>query len=396
MDDEHAEGNLPVLTAWDAGQALHRRPAEPQRDARRLSVILPTYNERRNIAVAVERIDRALSGTGVAYEIIVVDDDSPDHTWEEVESLARRRGDLHLIRRLGRRGLSSAVVEGFSAATGNVLAVMDADLQHDADLLPAMVSAAGAPGVDLVIATRYGQGGSAGDWTRGRLLLSRLATVLSWAVVRTRVSDPMSGYFLIASHAWRDVASRLNPRGFKILLEIIARSPPLVCREIGYTFQPRLHGASKLDGAVGISYLSSLVELSVDRFIDRRILCYGLVGAGGAGVNLATVRLLHDDMGVHVTAALAAAIGASMVSNFLLNNFITFSDRHRSGLPSLLRGLASFSAVSSIGAAINLVVANFAIRALDMNLYAGAVLGILVATVWNFRANRDITWRIAR
>ena len=365
------------------------------RGTRRLSVILPTYNERRNIAAAVESIDRALSGTAVGYEIIVVDDDSPDRTWEEVESLARHRADLHLIRRVGRRGLSSAVVEGFSAATGDVLAVMDADLQHDASLLPAMVQAAGAPGTDLVVATRYAQGGSAGDWTLGRRFLSRLATVLSWAVVRTRVSDPMSGYFLIAAHTWRDVSARLDPRGFKILLEIIARSPPLACREIGYTFRPRRHGASKLDSAVGISYLRSLYDLSLGRFIDRRMLSFGLVGLSGAAVNLATVRLLHDVLRLGVTAALASAIGTAMVSNFLLNNFITYSDRHRSGLPSLLKGFASFAAISSAGAAINLAVARYSIRALDLNIYVGVVLGIVVATAWNFRASRAVTWRTA-
>jgi dolichol-phosphate mannosyltransferase len=252
-----------MIAALETAPAISAEASGQESGARRLSIVLPTYNERESIIAALERIDHALAATGLPYEIIVVDDDSPDGTWARVESLARVRRDLHLIRRVGRRGLSSAVAEGFSAARGELLVVMDADLQHDAGVLPAMVHAAGEPGVDLVVATRYALGGSTGNWTLGRRLLSRLATILSWSVVRTRVSDPMSGYFLIARHSWREMSSQLNLRGFKILLEIIARSPPLDCREIGYTFRSRLHGASKLDGGVGIAYLRALYDLSV-------------------------------------------------------------------------------------------------------------------------------------
>jgi dolichol-phosphate mannosyltransferase len=282
-----------MIATLEAAPAISEGASERDPVARRLSIILPTYNERESIFSALERIDFALAATGLPYEIIVVDDDSPDGTWERVESLARVRRDLRLIRRLGRRGLSSAVVEGFSAARGELLVVMDADLQHDAGVLPAMVHAAGEPGVDLVVATRYSLGGTTGDWTIGRRLLSRLATILAWSVVWTRVSDPMSGYFLIASHAWREASSQLNPRGFKILLEIIARSPQIGCREIGYTFRSRLHGESKLNGGVGIAYLRALYDLSFNRMMTLGALSYCLVGASTSHVGLALLRFLH-------------------------------------------------------------------------------------------------------
>jgi dolichol-phosphate mannosyltransferase len=359
----------------------------------RLSIILPTYNERENVILAVERIDKALESAKIEYEIVVVDDDSPDSTWEQVEDLSRTRHNIHLIRRIGRKGLSSAVVEGFAAARGELLGVMDADLQHDASILPAMLDCAGEPNVDLVVATRYSRGGSTGDWIIWRWLLSKTATAMSWLVIRTRVSDPMSGYFFISSRSWRNVARRLNPRGFKILLEIITRSKPLKFREVGYTFQPRQFGESKLDTSVGVAYLRALYDLSCGRVVPLRLLLYCVVGVSGVAVNLCILWIVNRRLQVDGVRALVFAISASMLSNFLLNNFITFGNRRRYGWQAILSGLALFVIICSVGAVMNFAIARFAFGRLGFNIYVADIVGIAVSTAWNFSLNREYTWK---
>ncbi len=362
----------------------------------RLSIVLPTYNERENILPCIARIDEALQGAGITYEVVVVDDDSPDRTWEIAEELSRKRTDIHLIRRIGRRGLSSAVVEGFAAANGELLLVMDADLQHDAGILPKMANSASEAGVDLVVATRYAQGGSTGVWSRKRWLLSRLATIMSWLVIRTRVSDPMSGFFLVSRAVWSEVAPRVDARGFKILLEIIARTRPLGFREIGYTFSIRQHGESKLDSGVGIAYLRALYGLSFGRIISLRLLLYCFVGASGVVVNLGVVWLLHRHFGLSENVSLISGIATAMLSNFALNNFITFGDRRRQGTRALVIGILLFTLISSGGAVINYSVARFMMGMFGLGIFVSDLIGIVFATIWNFSLNRHITWKKPR
>jgi dolichol-phosphate mannosyltransferase len=361
-----------------------------------LSVVLPTYNEQANIRLAIERIDKALAeavaSIGLVYEIIVVDDDSPDRTWEVVEGLVRTRDNLHLIRRIGRRGLSSAVIEGFQSGNGRLLAVMDADLQHDATILGTMTLKALDAGADLVVATRYAKDGGTGDWNFFRKLLSRIATLMSRLVMRTRVSDPMSGYFLVTAKAFAAVSQQVNQRGFKILLEILARSPPLAAQEVPYVFTPRLHGESKLDSGVGIAYLRALYDLSFGKVIPLRFLLYCMVGASGVVVNLGVLWLLRGYFKFDQHTSLLAAIATSILSNYLLNNFITFSDRKRSGMVALT-GLALFCLVSSGGALINYSVSTLFASTIQMNIYVADLLGIVLATIWNYTLNRLYTWQ---
>jgi dolichol-phosphate mannosyltransferase len=357
-----------------------------------VSVVLPTFNERANLPLAIGRIDAALQPTGLAHEIIVVDDDSPDRTWSLAEQLIATRSDLHLIRRIGRRGLSSAVVEGLRSARGELLVVMDADLQHDAGILAAMVDRARS-GAELVVATRYADGGGSSRWPFRRLLLSRLATLLSRLAVRTRVSDPLSGYFLISRAAFAAVADRLDPRGFKILLEIIARSAPLAVAEAGYTFGARQHGESKLDSGVGLAYLRALYDLSLGRALPLRFLLYCLVGASGVAVNLGVLWLLRSQAALDDGASLTCAIGASMLSNFALNNLLTFADRRRQGPRALAAGLALFVVIGSAGALINFSVTLLLATRLQADLYLADLAGIALSTIWNYSLNRHITWK---
>jgi dolichol-phosphate mannosyltransferase len=357
--------------------------------------VLPTYNERANLAEAIRRIDAALLPGGLAFDITVVDDDSPDGTWALAEDLMRGRPGLHLIRRVGRRGLSSAIVEGLRSARGDLLVVMDADLQHDAGILARLVDEARAGGA-LVVATRYADGGQTGAWSWWRWLLSRAATVLSRLVIRSPVSDPMSGYFLITRAAFAGVAERLDPRGFKILLEIIARSAPLAVREVGYTFATRQAGDSKLDRGVALAYLRALYDLSLGRVLPLRFILYCLVGASGVLVNLGMLTALRRTTRLDDEVVLTVAIITTMVSNFALNNVITFADRRQQGVLAFLRGLLLFIAISSTGALINFSVSIFLAHRAGWDLAWADLVGIALAAVWNYSLNRTVTWRERR
>src|SRR3989344_2721732 len=221
-----------------------------------LSLILPTYNEALNLPELLPKIRSVLSQ--VPHEIIIVDDDSPDHTWKVAQELAEKLGDVHVIRRIGRRGLSSAVIEGFLSAKGDVLAVMDADGQHDMGLLAALHQEVTKNG-GIAIGSRYVSGGSVGEWDERRYMLSRIATRMAIGLCAVKVNDPMSGFFAIERSAFEDIHPRLNPKGFKILLDLLvhARKGTTV-NELPFSFGVRTHGESKLSRRVQLEFLEYL------------------------------------------------------------------------------------------------------------------------------------------
>lgn len=228
----------------------------------RLSLILPTYNEAENI----EALCKALASiVREGDEVFVVDDDSPDRTWEKAEELRGTYPWLRVLRRIGRRGLSSAVMEGFEAATGDVLAVMDADLQHDPHVLRALADGIEA-GATVAVASRYRAGGSTGPWAANRKLLSRAGTGLASLLLPVHTTDPMSGFFAVRAEAFRPVAGRMHPRGFKILLELLSVLPQTsTVFEAPLHFQPRVHGMSKMSGKVLFAFGFQLLLLFLRR-----------------------------------------------------------------------------------------------------------------------------------
>jgi dolichol-phosphate mannosyltransferase len=354
-----------------------------------LSVIVPTYNEKSNIATLIMRIIQALEGH-LLFEIWVVDDDSPDKTWAVVKDISQRDPRVHLLRRIGRRGLSSAVVEGFSAAKGNTLAVIDADLQHDETILLDMYNSSKT--ANLVVGSRKVQGGGIENWTPWRRFVSWCATMLTKAVLITPLRDPMSGYFLLKKEVFTRIENEINPRGFKILLEIIHRSKESRVKEIGYVFRPRVAGTSKLSTNTIIEFLYGLFELRFGTWLSIRFLKYTLVGISGVGVNLATLWLLHDKAHLGTSLSLACAIALSMVSNFILNNWYTFKDNALEK-GELLRGFLFFLLICSVGALINYAITQYLVD-LSIGLYLADVAGITVATVWNYVVNRNFTWAL--
>jgi dolichol-phosphate mannosyltransferase len=352
------------------------------------SIILPTYNEAGSLPRAIEALRAALSGRE-DWEVIVVDDNSPDGTWQIAQELGRADARIRCYRRLDRRGLSSAIVDGLSLGTGERLLVMDADLQHDTSKVPELLAALDT--ADVSVGSRFMRGGGTGEWSRRRLLLSRLATLACRMVLGLRTSDPMSGFFAVRREAFLKVAARLNPRGYKLLMEMLTLLRVKPVAEVPYVFSPRLVGESKLSGAVVWEFFLSLAELGTRNLISARFLKYALVGLSGVGVQYASFYLLWRYV-LGEEAGTFAAIGTAALSNYLANNSWTFSERRHSSTADVLRGFGLFVVISACGAFINQSVTWY-LQHLGALLPLAMAAGIAVSTVWNYFLNLDLTWK---
>lgn len=357
-----------------------------------LSVILPTYNEHLNIEPLIEKLENVLKNT--PSEIIIVDDNSPDLTWQLAQELAATRPYLRVIRRLHDHGLSPAVMDGFAASRGKYLAVMDADMQHDETVLPQFIEAF-EKGADLVVGSRKVAGGKVEDWSVIRKFISFSAGTMAKTILTKSVTDPMSGYFALRREVYDDLGQIINPRGFKILLEFLARSKDKKIVEVGYTFRGRQHGESKLSTNVMFEYLSALYDLSFAKYISRRFMKYALVGLSGVAVNQFFVWSAKYFLNFENKYALVVGIEASIVSNFFLNNFWTFRKATLKGMWPLTRGLLSFNSICLGGAVINFAIALF-VYDFWQNIYLTNLFGIVMATVWNYVVNSTFTWTTNR
>lgn len=356
-----------------------------------LALVIPTRNEAANIAPLAARLAAALEG--VAWEAVFVDDDSADGTAQAVAMLARADPRIRLLRRLGRRGLASAVIEGALATTAPVLAVIDADLQHDETILPAMLAKLSAGEAELVVASRYAPGGGAQGLDPSRQALSRWATRLSRLVARSTLTDPMSGYFMVTRDAFEAAMRRLSGQGYKILLDLLASSPrPLRTAEVAYAQRPRASGESKLDAAVLWEFGLLLIDKSLGRVLPLRFILFAAVGGAGVLVHMAVLTALYGGRLLGFALAQTAAALVAMTFNFFLNNALTYRDVRLRGLAALARGLLTFIAVCSVGLVANVGVANvlFADRAA---WWASGLAGVFVGAVWNYAASAIFTWR---
>jgi dolichol-phosphate mannosyltransferase len=363
-------------------RALERAPIA-------MTVVIPTLNEVGNVEVLLERLGLALAG--IEFEAIFVDDGSSDGTPELVTQIAQADRRVRLIRRIGRRGLSSAVVEGALASTSPVIAVIDADLQHDETVLPALFQAIARDGHELAIGTRYCGGGSTGDWDEGRRRISRFATRLAAPIMKTPLSDPMSGLFAIRRDVLLAAAPNLSSVGYKILLDLVASHPrPLNVAEIGYTFGVRTSGASKLDQMVALEYVELLLDKTIGRFVPVKLVQFGAIGSVGVGVHLALLYLLLNVAGATFSIAQAGAVMGAMTFNFALNNRFTYRDRQLRGA-AWLTGLLSFYLVCSLGAVANVGIGSLVYDRLPQWWVAG-VAGAIVGSVWNYVASGWLTW----
>ncbi len=357
-----------------------------------LTVVVPTLNEEGNIAELVERLHRVLAG--LAWEVIFVDDDSRDGTRDVIASIAARDHRVRLLHRIGRRGLSSACIEGIQASTAPFVAVMDADLQHDETLLPQMLAVARNEAQDLVIGSRYISGGGIDkDWDKGRASASLFATRLGQFILKTNVADPMSGFFLLRRDAFDGAVRQLSAMGFKILVDLLASTKvPLRVRELPYTFRPRHAGASKLDSQVAWEYLMLLADKTIGQYLPVRFVLFSVVGLIGLGAHL-TVLALGLKLG-HLPFAYAQGMATlvAMVGNFSLNNWFTYSDRRLRGW-GYVKGLLSFSAVCGIGAIANIGIANFLFGTEQSSWWFAGIAGAAMSSVWNYAVSSVVTWK---
>lgn len=365
--------------------------AQARGAALELSVVVPTFKERVNVPILIERLERALEG--VVWEVIFVDDDSPDGTAALVKEIGALDPRVRCLRRVSRRGLAGACIEGMLASTAAFVAVMDADLQHDETKLRDMIGMLRSGGADLVVGTRYTEGGSAESFSRRRGTLSRIATALAKRLTGTTLSDPMSGFFMMRREAFDALAPKLTPQGFKILLDIaITGRGSLRVAEVPFVFASRVHGESKLDAQVALDFIGLLLGKMTGGLVTPRFVSFVLVGATGVVVHLLVLRGGLTVLQLAFAAAQTLATFVAMTSNFLLNNQLTYRDTRLTGV-AMLRGLLGFYAVSSVGALANVGIASWLYGYEQVWWLAGAA-GAVMGAVWNYSMATLFIWRV--
>jgi dolichol-phosphate mannosyltransferase len=354
-----------------------------------LSVVIPTFNERGNVAELIKRLDAALAG--VTWEAVFVDDNSPDGTADAVKAMARTDPRIRCLRRVGRRGLAGACIEGILSSAASYVAVMDADLQHDERVLPAMLAKLQSGQYDLVAATRYVEGGSADSFSSSRSRISRLATKITQRLLGTSLSDPMSGFFMIRRASFDEMAPRLSPVGFKILLDIATASDGLRITEQPYSFGTRLEGESKFNIQIGVEFLGLLLSKLTNGLLDPRFIFFAIVGATGVAVNLIVLKIAILVWPGQFIFAKTVATGFAMTSNFLLNNNLTYRDRKLKGL-GLIRGFLGFCIFGAIGAVTDIGLASQLFADHEVWWVAG-LAGSVVGVLWNYAMSSMFVWR---
>ena len=355
-----------------------------------LSVVVPTFNERDNVTKLYRKLEATLDG--IAWEVVFVDDNSPDGTWDVVRALARQDGRVRCIRRIGRRGLSGACIEGILASSAPYAAVMDADLQHDETQLPKMLSLLKSGQAELVVGSRYIEGGSADSFNRSRAGASALATEVAKRALGVAIADPMSGFFMIRRDRFERLAPQLSTQGFKILLDIVATAHgDLKTVEVPYTFGSRLHGESKLDSMVALDFLGLVLAKFTDDVVSLRFLLFAMVGGTGLFVHLGTLYVALKLFGLPFPQAQGIGAFVAMTSNFILNNFLTYRDQRLKGF-AILGGLLAFYLVCSVGLFANVGVA-FSVYDKQPIWWLAGAAGALMGVVWNYAMSGLFVWR---
>ncbi len=384
-----ATAALPVSAAREF-ESTSASESQPRALPIELAVVVPTFNERDNISLLVPALEKALPA--IQWELIFVDDNSPDGTGECIRRLAATDRRIRVLERIGRRGLSSACIEGMLATPAPYIAVMDADLQHDERVLPKLLELMKSEDLDIAVGSRNLAGGSCEGFSAWRLWLSSMGSRMGRLVCRSEVSDPMSGFFLVNRAFFRQTAHRLSGAGFKILVDLLASSPrPVRVGEVPYHFRRRQLGESKLDVRAELEYLYLILDKTIGRIVPTRFVLFVLVGSAGLVIHLSTLGLLYGWEKTSFKVAQLAGTIMAMTFNFLLNNVVTFRDRQLRGW-RLASGLLTFYAACSLGAVINVSFAQSLFH-LGFAWYVAGLAGMAVSSVWNYGVNLVLTWR---
>lgn len=362
----------------------------PNRPAPELSIVVPTFNERTNIPLLVARLQRTLAA--IEWEVIIVDDNSPDGTAAAARALGEGDARVRCIRRIGRRGLAGACLEGLLASQARFVAVMDADLQHDETVLASMLERLRRGDVDLAVASRYVGAGSARGLAGRRASYSRWSTALARALLRVDLTDPMSGFFMLRRTAFEELAPALSSQGFKILLDIVATARgTLRIAELPYVFRERQHGESKLDARIVLDFFALLLAKLTGGAISFRFLMYCFVGLTGVFIHMAALAVGLDLGGLAFPVAQTAATVAAIAWNFALNNMLTYRDQRLAGWP-FMTGLLRFELICAVGAIANVGVATW-IYDYNPRWWVAGLGGALMGAVWNYVVSAAFVWR---
>jgi len=358
-----------------------------------LSVVVPTLNERGNLIPLLRCLQEALKN--IDYEVVIVDDDSADSTAAMARSLAQSNPRVRVIQRIGRRGLASATVEGMLATSSPYLLVMDADLQHDEQIVPVMLQMLKSENLDIVVGSRNVSGGGMGEFASDRVALSNLGRKLSDAICKTPVTDPMSGFFLVTREYFHHVVHDLSNVGFKILVDLLASARrPVRLGEVPYTFRSRQHGESKLNILVGVEYVQLLLDKLTSGMVPASYLLFALVGSIGVLCNLILAILFVQLLRVSFKEAQILGALITIAINFLLNNEITFRFARLRGV-RLVQGLALFYVCCSVGLLAQVGLAN-SLQHLDVHWVASTLMGVLIGSVWNYSMAFLLVWHVTR
>jgi dolichol-phosphate mannosyltransferase len=363
----------------------------------KLSLILPTFNESGNISeiikVLSDLLDPAWAGR---YELIVVDDNSPDRTWKIALALTEQYTQLKVIHRETEKGLSTAVIRGWQVAQGEILGVIDADLQHPPEILLQLLAEM-ERGADLAIASRHVEGGGVSEWSMIRRFLSRGAQLLGLVIlpeVINRLSDPMSGFFMVRRSAIAGVT--LSPVGYKILIEVAARGKIRWIGEVGYVFRERQAGESKVTWKQYLEYLQHLIRLRLS--LSSRFIQFCLVGLTGVVVDMGFLFLLSDPtmLAWPLTRSKIIASELAIINNFLWNDLWTFGDitRRQPSKKQQLKRFIKFNLICLAGLILNVVLLNLFFNVFGLNRYLANFCAIAIVTFWNFWVNLKLSWRV--
>ncbi|AFZ37596.1 Dolichyl-phosphate beta-D-mannosyltransferase [Stanieria cyanosphaera PCC 7437] len=361
------------------------------------SLIIPTYNEGENVQEIVKILSQLLDSIIPGeYELIVVDDNSPDGTWKLAQELTIQYPQLRVMRREQEKGLSTAVIRGWQVARGKILGVIDADLQHPPEILLQLWQEM-VQGADLAVASRHVEGGGVSEWSVVRRFLSRGAQMLGLIIlpeVIGRLSDPMSGYFMVRRDAI--VGKPLSPVGYKILIEVTGRGKIRWIGEVGYVFRERQAGASKVTWKQYIEYIQHLLRLRFDLWPVKRFLRFGVVGFSGVFVDLGVFYVLRTVLGLALTRSAILSSEVAIINNFLWNDLWTFGDisSRQKGMGKRIKRLLKFNVVCLTGLVLNVLLVNFLFNVLGVNEYLAKLIAIAAVTLWNFWFNLKLSWRV--
>ena len=376
----------PVSTS---AQPLRADASAAVRPAPELTIVVPTFNEKANIPLLVERLAQLL--TSCDWEVMFVDDNSPDGTAAAARAIGANDSRVRCIRRIGRRGLAGACLEGMLASQARYVAVMDADLQHDEGLLVPMLEALRAGRADVAVASRYLYGGSAAGLSKQRSRVSRGSNTLVRLLLGIDLTDPMSGHFMIRRDALEAIAPSLSTQGFKILLDILATARgSLRTTELPSTFRERQHGESKLDSKIALDFAALVTAKLTNDAVSARFLLFCMVGLTGIGIHLSILSALLITNLSFGAAQAFATIGA-IAWNFVLNNLFTYRDQRLTGW-HFVTGLIRFQVICAIGAISNVGIATW-IYDYDETWWIAGLGGALIGTVWNFVVSAALVWR---